>query len=65
MIVAELEAAIVPSSQRIVPLPPTAGPVQLPWLVVGNDASVVWEGSGSLISTVLAGFGPLLVTVIV
>ena len=66
VIVAVSEGAIRPSSQRTVPVPPTIGVGwQKPRLVVGTRASVVFGGSGSLTSTVLAGSGPLLMTLIV
>lgn len=61
VIVADPDAGSVPSIQRTVPFPPTVSGVQLEV----TDWKVVFGGSGSLTCTLLAGFEPRLVTVIV
>lgn len=55
---------IVPRFAVTVPLDPTDGPLQLPWLEE-QETNVVPAGSGSLTIAPLAAAGPLLFTMIV
>lgn len=61
--VAPLPARIVPREATTVPLVPTGGPVQVPWLGA-QDTNVVPGGSGSVTVTPSAVDGPALATVI-
>ena len=64
VIVADPPALIVPSEQfRGGLVPPKAGAVHDPWLVV-NDENVAPDGIGSLTLTSDAGLDPVLLTVI-
>jgi long-subunit acyl-CoA synthetase (AMP-forming) len=57
--------ASVAMVQVIVPVPPTAGVVQLQPPGDESDVNVVFAGSVSVSETLCATFGPLLVTLIV
>ena len=57
VMVAFAEDAMLPRLAVTVPLVPTAGPVQVPWLEV-QETKVVPLGSGSLTITPVAGSGP-------